>query len=100
MAFYPGQQVVCVNARIIPGANNWYIHMLEEKKVYTIREVVEHAKYTPIGYGVRLESIWLPKCDVTQSEETWHPERFRPCVKTNISVFTEMLTKIPERADA
>lgn len=74
--------------------------MLEEKKVYTVREVVNHIKYEPPGYGVRLDNIWLPKCDVTQNEETWHPLRFRPCAKTDIGVFTEMLTKIQDRIDA
>jgi hypothetical protein len=74
--------------------------MLEEKKVYTVREIVEHAAFKNPGYGLRLDSMWLPKCDVTGMEETWHPLRFRPCVKTDIGVFTEMLTKIPESVDA
>jgi hypothetical protein len=100
MAFYAGQQVVCVNAGIIQGANNWYIHMLEEKKVYTIREIVDHVLYHPVGYGLRLDVVWLPKCDVTGVEETWHPLRFRPCAKTDIGVFTGLLTKIPESVDA
>jgi len=95
MAFYPGQPVVCVNARVIAGATNWYIHMLEEGNVYTVREIVEHVEYKEPGYGLRLDSVWLPKCDKTGFEETWHPLRFRPCAKTDISVFTNLLEKIP-----
>jgi hypothetical protein len=95
MAFYPGQQVVCVSARIIPGATNKYLHMLEEGNIYIVREIVEHPKFLFLGYGLYVDKVWLPKSDATGNEEAWCPLRFRPCVKTDISVFTSLLEKVP-----
>lgn len=103
MAFYPGQQVVCISAGCIPEATNNYPHMLQEGNVYTIRDIIENPKFGFLGYGVYLDSVWLPKCDATGLEEAWHPCRFRPCTKTDIGVFKEILQKIPlrkQRCDA
>ena len=92
--FYAGQQVVCVNAGHVCEARNDYLHMLQEGHVYTVRDVVENAKFATPGYGLRLDSVWMPKCDATGIEEAWHPSRFRPCAKTDISVLTGLLEKV------
>lgn len=100
MGFYPGQQVVCVNAHGIPDARNDYLEILHEGNVYTVRDVVDNPKYASPGYGLRLNTILLPHCLATGMEEAWHPARFRPCASTDIGIFTSILRTIPEKVDA
>jgi len=100
MAFYPGQQVVCINTRFLPDARNDHLYMLQDGRIYTIRDVVDSPHYSTPSYGLRLEGVRMPACAITGMEQVWHPYRFRPCAKTDISIFADMLEKIPESADA
>jgi len=98
--FFEGQQVVCINVGHVCEARNDYLHMLEKGHVYTVRDVIENASFSLPGFGLRVDSLYLPKCDVTGIEEAWHPVRFRPCATTDIGIFTQMLDRIPERVNA
>jgi len=94
MIFYPGQLVVCINAGAVPEATNYYPGVLREGHIYTVREVVDNAHFQFPGYGIRVESVRLPESSITGVEETWHPFRFSPYIRTDISVFTRMLEKV------
>lgn len=93
MNFRVGQKVVCVDDSI----GCWVKHKtLEAGRVYTIRgfdvvDVVGHP-------GVFLEEVinenYPPCTRWSDIEISYRPERFRPVIerKTDISIFTEMLT--------
>lgn len=98
--FFEGQQVVCVTALRLPEARNEYLERLQEGSIYTVRDIVKNASFQLPGYGILLEEVSLPQCEIVGAEVAWHPLRFRPCAKTDISVFTQMLEDIPEGVDA
>lgn len=81
--FAVGQKVVCVDAS--PAANPWHRqHPLALKQIYVIR------------------SLAGPYCiDIDGSGRAWQNWRFRPLVegKTDISIFTKMLTPKRENAE-
>ena len=96
MAFRVGQKVVCVNAANIfaPGSAP-----LVEDAIYTVRSIERRSG----GEGVALvEIIGEPWDGGGFPEVMFHTHRFRPVVerKTDISIFTKMLTpsNITERA--
>ena len=75
----PGDLVVCVNAGVIPGAYNNYIHLLKKGDVYTVDEVAPRGPA-----GIRI--IEVP---IFSGDDWWHAARFRPCRKTNIYALVE-----------
>jgi len=80
MAFRVGQKVVCVDASGCASAD------LSEGTIYTVRQV-----QPPIDNAT-------PRVLLFGSRETigWYASRFRPLVerKTDISIFTRMLTPL------
>lgn len=99
MTFYVGQKVVCVDGKLSAEyaalAHDLNIVMPTENSVYTIRDIVrdfivgkEHCRLVEIKNPI---INWLIQ---ESSEPAFSVSRFRPAVerKTDISVFTEMLT--------
>lgn len=100
--FLVGQQVVCVDDKFKMGGYGHEIHP-KEKSVYTIRHIGEHPdpkfKDSP---SCLLEEIVNPECNyscgdgiVRKYEPFFALRRFKPCKKTDISVFTAMLNPTP-----
>lgn len=99
--FYPGQRVVCVDAKIPDPKIN-----LVEGQIYTIRDVgplpmwqVRSEHVDPTMIGVRLHEIdrmfpWMIEAD-RDDEPMFRATRFRPLIKTDISVFTALLNTAP-----
>jgi hypothetical protein len=89
MTFHVGQKVVCVDASL--PQNPWHCqYPLVLRKIYTVHG---HAQTQPSR----------PACmAVDGSGRVWECFRFRPIVerKTDISVFTAMLTDQKIGADA
>ena len=92
---YPGQKVVCVSVTSRRGNRCAFI---EIGKKYTIRRVY----FTPRGNPIvnLMEATGPLKRD--GHERGFPPQNFRPiCAeKTDISVFTKMLTDAPAKIDA
>lgn len=101
MAFRVGQKVVCVdddvNGRYTPWPFRGGIDGLKAGRVYTIRDV---------GLYCDVPCLWL--CGITRAmakgwerhgEPGYNVLRFRPVVerKTDISIFTAMLTGTKKR---
>lgn len=84
MAFRVGQKVVCVRA-----AGN---HMLSEGQVYTVSGIATHRDGRPSVFLAEVVHDWTPHIP-------FYADRFRHIVekKTDISIFTAMLDKTPER---
>lgn len=80
MIFHVGQEVRCVDDSL--PRNQWHrAHPLIKGRVYSV---------------ISLEG---PSCiDIDGSGRAWQNWRFRPLIKTDISVFTRMLEKVPARA--
>jgi len=87
MAFRVGQKVVCVDA----NPRNGHVSNLTEGAVYTVRAFGPSKDGSP---GISLDEIYHPF--------PFYQDRFRPVVerKTDISVFTKMLTGSKVGADA
>lgn len=91
MAFYVGQKVVCVD----DSPSKWGDpSLLTKGAIYTIRKVVME------GRGVWLDEVSHDRPDNIFGYEAFWAWRFRPAVekKTDISIFTKMLT--PKMEDA
>ena len=95
MTFRVGQEVVCIHA------TKWYPRMGETN-------VVKGKKYTIRGFdgvlpegtnGIVLEEIVNPVLPYNKGlgEAGFHPNQFRPVVKTNIEIFTAMLAPSPSK---
>jgi hypothetical protein len=102
MNFRVGQKVVCVDASHAPGCSRWGSpeSVLTAGAVYTVREIGLNARGTA---GVRLQERVLRGVYYhTRFEDNFYGAwRFRPAVerKTDISIFTKMLTdtRVTER---
>ena len=97
--FYVGQKVVCVNANNTPG-RVWYEgEALVEDAVYT----VAHVMLDQDGDLV-LDFQELTRSPIARAHGMigYHVRRFRPIVerKTDISIFTDMLTPKTEEVSA
>jgi len=99
---------VCVNDAPSTGPYAAGLHrMIRKGSVYTIRDIDHRAEFLLHGAPtIRLEEVVAPIQLGTILEWSWepgfHPRRFRPVIerKTDISIFTEMLTpKVRERED-
>lgn len=92
--FYVGQKVVCVDAAMTQRSGKI---VLQEGTVYTVRWVGKHNKRHPrrpeLSNGIGLLLVEVKR----QTETPFSSLRFRPAQirKTDISVFTEMLIKLP-----
>jgi hypothetical protein len=82
MSFHVGQKVVCIDASL--PANPWHrANPLTKGRIYVVRHL-------------------FVKCiDIDDSQRGWQNWRFRPVVetKTDISIFTEMLTPAPAKRE-
>jgi hypothetical protein len=98
--FHVGQKVVCVSGRshkrewcgetdVVVGA------------IYTIRAIYTEVMQPRLGVGLVFEEIIHP-AGPRGREPGFYSSRFRPIVerKTDISVFTKMLTPKQESLDA
>lgn len=94
--FYVGQEVVCVNDGVIhPGVFNLNLHGLKKDEIYTIKEIY----FNPV-FGqtdIVLNEIIRPVAATSPTKGFW-VGRFRPIVKTDISIFEAMLK--PVKVDA
>ncbi len=90
--FHVGQRVVCVD-----DSPDWVYGktFLTLNAVYTIADLSPYRRFTIAG-GRSRESVGVrvAEIDISNFGAWWAPERFRPVVerKTDISIFTEMLT--------
>lgn len=77
MAFYVGQEVVCVDDSL-PNNPRHRANMVVKNRIYIVRAI-----------GGETKDFF----DIDGSGRMWECERFRPIVrkKTDISVFTEIL---------
>lgn len=89
--FEVGQQVVCVDDSTRDGDPTY----LTCGSIYTIRSFDSEC---PPHVGIRIEEIILPVPPGWKEEASYYPWRFRPIRKTDISIFTAMLTKLPQNA--
>lgn len=103
--FRVGQKVICVDVGPTPGLGNVSEEagpLLEEGRIYIVRWVGENP-YEPwrvYGTCLRVEGIERRQDkDPDWSDFPFRATRFRPIVerKTDISIFTEMLTPTPQR---
>lgn len=92
MAFYVGQKVVCVNAESTPGREWLDAELLVENAVYSVREI----RWNPVTNRPNLLLNEIRRNQETNRVQFfgYAPYRFRPLVekKTDISIFTKMLT--------
>lgn len=93
MTFHVGQKVVCVEAAT--GSCECR-HEPDKNNICTVANVYMHH----MGLVLELEEFPAPKCQ--HFDPGWLAESFRPIVerKTDISVFTEMLTDTKVGVDA
>jgi hypothetical protein len=99
MTFRIGQEVVCVDGWEAPGP--------QTGKVYVVSWIGTRVT-TPVGFDyedgrvhLRLEGFKDGfRADGTPFIWTFNPARFRPVVKTDISIFTAMLVSPHERVPA
>lgn len=95
--FEVGQQVVCVDDHF-DHPNRHGFHRPTKGDRYIVREFVPDFGGEPC---IRLSEIINPpvvwRGDVFPEELAFKASRFRPIRKTDISIFTAMLNKAPEK---
>ncbi len=95
MPFRIGQKVVCVQT-------GFYVNKCPNRpvigEVYTVRDVFAGPRVDELGMAIRLFELQNPLHKKSGREYGFYAWRFRPVFerKTDISIFTEMLTKLPE----
>ena len=95
----PGQTIVCIDDDFSYACSNGYYYpeQLPKKNwLYTIRAVVPSrlpgtSETQPGLLLVELEN----KPGPNRKEPAFHPKRFRPTVKTDISIFQQMAASPP-----
>ncbi|WP_105430193.1 hypothetical protein [Neorhizobium sp. T6_25] len=102
--FQVGQKVVCVDDRFTCGWDR-IVKTPVKGQVYTIRQLFTFKACTgPVVTIILLDEIVNPvrKWDAGVMEAGFVPRRFRPVVerKTDISIFTALLTSQPEQVPA
>lgn len=106
--FYVGQKVVCIDATSSATANlRLTLNGLTEGAIYTVRAVAGVPNHTPYlkehlqcGVCLWVEEIVRPSAYSGGPETGYSAARFRPLVKTDISVFQAMLNPTPQHEDA
>lgn len=99
--FHVNQKVVCVNAKPSPICRITGVSNLSKGAIYTIRDI-------EVWEGVEcvrlVEIVERPYHFIDRGwlEPSWRANRFRPVVsrKTDISIFTAMLTPSKQEIDA
>ena len=107
MAFRVGQEVVCVDDTCHPKylplgyvAAPTGLDGLRKGQTYTIREISSEWAGFPF-LCLRLNEITRPVFNSSDGEPPYCAARFRPIVKTDISIFEAMLVPSPkQRVDA
>ncbi len=106
--FHIGQRVVCLDDRFV-GENRVFDptfitrcpNLPVKGHVYTVRGFVVPYAWYPATLGILLEEIVNPPCPYFEGtfEPSFFPSHFRPITLRNadISVFTAMLNKTPEK---
>lgn len=95
--FHVGQRVVCIARGDWPRARAEGLRVPVRGQVYVIRDVYVDPNYDEVG--VRLVEVVNPRDMLFNGEpwETgWLADEFRPVRETDISIFTAMLTRVPE----
>lgn len=106
----PGDLVVCVDDREDaykqPGGRyRSSLDGLTKDRIYTVRDVLRvnvpgtNNHVYPAG-GIYLEEIVRRNIPGTAIEAPFARGRFRPCRKTDISVFTALLAPVPVETEA
>lgn len=100
--FHLGQQVVCIDDSVKRAKAIQDMHGLKKGNIYIIRWVGEmiwpfFGVTNPLLY-IRVEEIIRPTC-CGHADLPYLATRFKPLKTTDISIFTEMLTKLPETID-
>ena len=104
--FHVGAQVVCLDDVYWPGEAG---DQLEKGRIYTIRKIDPAHPFTDDTFKhVSVPGLWLeearrvsPRVTVGDPKDTpWSARRFKPVRKTDISVFTAMLTPTKVTEDA
>lgn len=87
--FHVGQKVVCIDDHILPGEPGPYVI---RNAVYTIRSINEEPPWITLLF-FELPPVWVPGWCTGYGIYA-----FRPLIerKTDISIFTEMLTPTKE----
>lgn len=98
--FYPGQEVVCVDAKTPPRTT---IPLpIEEGKTYVLRWVGPYNSYVDGEFiGVRLEGIERGVCPTYGHDDPpFHSRRFRPLVKDTLAIFRRIAADPDFKIDA
>jgi hypothetical protein len=103
MNFRVGQKVVCMDAAPHAKYSPWKVRLgasmdgLKDRAIYTVRAVNLY-RGQPCIYLAEIARSLDPNIPEA-GEPGYSPKRFRPVVerKTDISIFTAMLDKTPER---
>jgi len=91
-SFKPGDKVVCVDDSTRPGTI-WYGDAPEVGKIYTIKRVFFDVADSPVLSFLEIERSYRSKAEHGDNIG-YGVRRFRPVQtkKTDISIFTDMLT--------
>ena len=92
-SWHPGMNVVCINNCPVDGWLNVFCHLLEDGRVYTVRNIINYERPF-IHVGISLEEICHP-LEQPPLFISWHPDRFRPCKLTSIESLREACTRLP-----
>ena len=105
--FHVGAQVVCLNDRYWPQEAG---DKLEQGRVYTIRKIEPKVRFIADdgvtrheAVGIYLEEairLYPGMTEGDPNDAPWSVQRFKPVRKTDISVFTAMLTPPKVTEDA
>ena len=98
--FYPGQAVICIDAKTPPHVT---IPLpIEEGKTYVLRWVGPYNSYVDGEFiGVRLEGVERGVCPTYGHDDPpFHSRRFRPLVKDPLAIFRRIATDPDFKIDA
>lgn len=101
MTFRVGQEVVCVNDTLgafsVPGYSySGELHGLRKGQIYTIRAIVVDIAPPWPGVGLYLNEIDRGIMPHRGFEPPYVAARFRPIVKTDISLLEEIARKVTQ----
>lgn len=96
-AFYPGQEVVCVDDKAPPGM----ILGVKVGEVYKLRWVGMYRSYINGDYlGVKLQGVARPECGISGEQDIpFRAARFRPVVRDRLSTLRSVAAGGPIQGD-
>lgn len=101
--FHVGMMVVCVSSKWTRPPSRGEVYPTEGQ-VYTIRDMEPSRSNTACGVHLQFDELRNPELDYNtcRGECSFNGDKFRPVVKTDISVFEAMLSKppVPKRVPA